>query len=199
MKRLGRDSFTTVLDPKLQPAITVRSGEELVVETWDAYKGAWDPREEPRVLAPATGPIAVEGARPGDALKVEVLAITPGAVAIHDVRAGRGFLGDRFTERHLLRMPIEGGHLQFPGGLKIPVSPCLGLIAVTPLEVQQTATDSGAYGGDIDAKELTAGSTIWFPVFVPGGHLVLGDCHATVGDGAVGGTGAECSAEITIR
>lgn len=40
MKRLGRDSFTTVLDPKLPPAITVRSGEELVVETWDAYRGA---------------------------------------------------------------------------------------------------------------------------------------------------------------
>jgi acetamidase/formamidase len=48
-------------------------------------------------------------------------------------------------------------------------------------------------------KELTAGSTIWLPVFVPGGLLVLGDCHAVVGDGAVGGTGAECSAELTLR
>jgi acetamidase/formamidase len=48
-------------------------------------------------------------------------------------------------------------------------------------------------------KELTAGSTIWLPVFVPGGLLVLGDCHALVGDGAVGGTGAECAADITLR
>src|SRR4030095_7109054 len=47
-------------------------------------------------------------------------------------------------------------------------------------------------------KEHTAGSTIWLPVFVPGGLLVLGDCHAVVGDGAVGGTGAECAAEITL-
>jgi amidase len=47
--------------------------------------------------------------------------------------------------------------------------------------------------------ELTAGSSIWLPVFVPGGLLVLGDCHAVVGDGAVGGTGAECAAEITLR
>jgi amidase len=48
-------------------------------------------------------------------------------------------------------------------------------------------------------KELTAGSTLWLPVFVPGGLLVLGDCHAVVGDGAVGGTGADCSAEVTLR
>ena len=151
------------------------------------------------MLAPATGPIAVEDAHPGDVLKVDVLAIQPGSAAMHDVRAGRGFLGDRFTERHLLVMPIEDQHLQFPGQLKIPLNPCLGLIATTPLERQQTATDSGAYGGDLDAKELTAGSTIWLPVFVSGGLLVLGDCHAVVGDGAVGGTGAECSAEITLR
>jgi amidase len=96
-------------------------------------------------------------------------------------------------------MPIQDGRLQFPGGLKIPVNPSVGLIATTPQEIQQTASDSGPYGGDIDMKELTAGSTIWLPVFVAGGLLVLGDCHAVVGDGAVGGTGAECAAEITLR
>jgi amidase len=96
-------------------------------------------------------------------------------------------------------MPIRDGHLEFPGGLRIPTNPSVGLIATTPNEVQQTASDSGPYGGDIDMKELTAGSIIWLPVFVPGGLMVLGDCHAVVGDGAVGGTGAECAAEITLR
>ena len=199
MKRLSRDKFTTVLDPKLHPAITIASGEELVVETWDAYMGIWGAHEQPTVMGPATGPIAVAGASPGDALKVELLAITPGPSAMHDVRAGRGFLGDEFVKRHPTVMPIRDGHLEFPGGLKIPVNPSVGLIATTPNEIQQTASDSGPYGGDIDMKELTAGSTIWLPVFVPGGLLVLGDCHAVVGDGAVGGTGAECAAEITLR
>jgi amidase len=199
MKRLSRDKFTTVLDPSLSPAITVTSGEELVVETWDAYMGVWGADEQPRVMGPATGPIAVEGASPGDALQVDILEIKPDAAAMHDVRAGRGFLGEEFTTRWPTVMPIHDGHLQFPGGLKIPVNPSVGLIATTPHAIQQTASDSGPYGGDIDMKELTAGSTIWLPVFVPGGLLVLGDCHAVVGDGAVGGTGAECAAEITLR
>jgi amidase len=199
MKRLSRDKFTTVLDPKLSPALTIISGEELVVETWDAYMGVWGAHEQPSVMGPATGPIAVEGASPGDGLKVDILAIKPGPAAMHDVRAGRGFLGEEFTTRWPTVMPIQNGHLEFPGGLKIPINPSVGLIATTPNEIQQTASDSGPYGGDIDMKELTAASTIWLPVFVPGALLVLGDCHAVVGDGAVGGTGAECAAEITLR
>jgi amidase len=96
-------------------------------------------------------------------------------------------------------MPIHDGRLLFPGGLNLPINPSVGLIATTPNAIQHTASDSGPYGGDIDMKELTAGSTIWLPVFVPGGLLVLGDCHALVGDGAVGGTGAECAADISLR
>jgi amidase len=199
MQRLSRDHYTTVLDPKLSPAITIASGEELLVETWDAYKGVWGADQQPSVMGPASGPIAVEGAKPGDALRVDLLSINPAAAAMHDIRAGRGFLGDEFTRRHPTVMPIENGYLSLPGGLKIPVNPSVGLIATTPNAIQVTASDSGPYGGDIDMKELTAGSTIWLPVFVPGGMLVLGDCHAVVGDGAVGGTGAECAAEITIR
>jgi amidase len=199
MKRLSREQYTTVLDPTLPPALTITSGEELVVETWDAYMGVWGAHEQPTVMGPATGPIAVAGAQAGDALKVEILSITPGPSALHDIRAGRGFLGDEFTRRYPTVMPIREGHLELPGGLRVPVNPSVGLIATTPNAIQQTASDSGPYGGDIDMKELTAGSTIWLPVFVPEGLLVLGDCHAVVGDGAVGGTGAECSAEIGLR
>ncbi len=199
MKRLSRDKFTTVLDPKLPPVMTVASGEEFVVETWDAYMGVWGADEQPQVMGPASGPIAVAGASPGDALKVEILDIKLGSAAMHDVRAGRGFLGEEFTKRFPTVMAIEDGHLLFHGGLKIPISPSVGLIATTPSAIQQTASDSGPYGGDLDMKELTAGSTIWLPVFVPGALLVLGDCHAVVGDGAVGGTGAECAAEVMLR
>ena len=199
MQRLSREHYTTVLDPALSPAITVASGETLVVETWDAYMGVWDAEREPPIVGAATGPIAVAGAQPGDALRIDILAITPGPTAMHDVRAGRGFLGDTFTERRPTVMPVQDGHLLFPNGLRLPLNPSVGLIATTPTTIQITASDSGPYGGDLDMKELTAGSTIWLPVFVPGGLLVLGDCHAMVGDGAVGGTGAECSAELTLR
>src|SRR5919206_517597 len=132
MQRLSRDKYTTVLDPTLPAGITIASGEELVVETWDAYKGVWGADQEPPEVGAATGPIAVEGAGPGDALRIDILAITPGPAAMHDVRPGRGFLGETFTERRPTVMPVRDG-------------------------------------------------------------------HAVVGDGAVGGTGAECSAEVTLR
>jgi len=75
----------------------------------------------------------------------------------------------------------------------------MGLVATTPTYLQNTASDSGPYGGDIDMKELVSGSSLYLPVFVPGGLLAMGDCHAVVGDGAVAGTGAECSADTHIR
>src|SRR5207244_13103912 len=103
MPRLSRDQYPTVLETTLHPAITIASGEELVVETWDAYKGVWGADQEPPEVGAATGPIAVEGAGPGDALRIDILAITPGAAAMHDVRPGRGFLGETFTERRPTR------------------------------------------------------------------------------------------------
>src|SRR2546425_3741014 len=199
MQRLSRDQYTTVLDPTLPPAVTIASGEELVVETWDAYKGVWGADQEPPEVGAATGPIAIDGANAGDALRIDILAITPATAAMHDVRPGRGFLGETFTERRPTVMPIRDGHLMFPGGINIPLNPSIGLIATTPTVIQITASDSGPYGGDLDMQELVAGSTLWLPVFVPGGMLVLGDCHAGVGDGAVGGAGAECSAQGTRR
>ena len=75
----------------------------------------------------------------------------------------------------------------------------MGLVATTPTYTQQTAFDSGPYGGDIGMRGLVEGSTLYLPVFVPGGMLVMGDCHAVVGDGAVAGTGAECLAETLFK
>jgi amidase len=201
MKRLGREHHIYVLDPKNAPAITIESGEELLVETWDAFEGVRDPAvlQAKSLKGPATGPIYVNGAQPGDALRVDFLSITPKEGAVHMVMPGRGFLEEEFTQGYPTVMTLEDGCAVLPGGLRLPMAPSMGMVATTPTYPQITASDSGPYGGDIDLKELVAGSTIYLPVFVPGGMLALGDCHAVVGDGAVAGTGAECSSEALIR
>lgn len=201
MKRLGREHHIYILDPEGSPAITIDSGEELTVETWDAFEGTRDPAalEEKALRGPATGPIYVKGAEPGDALKVDFMSITPKGGAVHMVRPGRGFLEAEFTEAYPTIMSFEGRQVVLPSGLRLPLAPSMGLVATTPTYRQNTASDSGPYGGDIDMKELVAGSTLYLPVFVPGGMLVMGDCHAVVGDGAVAGTGAECSSDTHIR
>jgi amidase len=203
MKRLSREHRIYVLDPQASPAITIDSGEELMVETWDAFEGIRNPAalEEKALRGPATGPIYVNGAQPGDALKVDFLSITPKATegAVHMVRPGRGFLETDFTQAYPTIITIKGGQAVLPSGLRLPLAPSMGLVATTPTYPQNTASDSGPYGGDIDLKELVAGSTLYLPVFVPGGMLALGDCHAVVGDGAVAGTGAECSSDTHLR
>ena len=201
MQHLSRENRIYFLDPEARPAITIDSGEELMVETWDAFEGLRDPAalDAKSLKGPATGPIYVNGAQPGDALKVEFLKITPKESPAHMVMPGRGFLEAEFTEGYPTVMTIQDGHVVLPTGVRIKMLPSMGLVATTPTYVQNTASDSGPYGGDIDMKELVEGSTIYMPVFVDGGLLALGDCHAVVGDGAVAGTGAECSADTHLR
>ncbi|MCH2314824.1 MAG: acetamidase/formamidase family protein [SAR202 cluster bacterium] len=201
MKRIGREHHIYVLDPGNDPAITVDSGEELMVETWDAFEGVRDPDvlQARSLKGPATGPIYVNGAEPGDALRVDFISITAKEGAAHMVLPDRGFLEEEYTDAYPTVMSLEDGNLVMPTGVRLPINPSMGVVATTPTYPQQTASDSGPYGGDIDMKELVAGSTIYLPVFVPGGMLALGDCHAIVGDGAVAGTGAECSSDAHIR
>ncbi len=201
MQRLTRDNIIYFLESGNEPAVTIDSGDELMVETWDAFEGVRDPEvlEAKSLKGPAIGPIYVNGAEPGDALRVEFLSITPKEDPAHMVMPGRGFLEEDFTEAYPTVMRLDGGNLVLPSGLKLPLAPSMGLVATTPTYRQSTASDSGPYGGDIDMKELVEGSTLFLPVFVPGGLLAMGDCHAVVGDGAVAGTGAECSSDTHIR
>jgi amidase len=203
MQRLSRDHHIYFLDPATPPAITIDSGEELLVETWDAFEGGRDASifETQDVKGPASGPIFVNGADPGDTLKIEFLSIKPKAAegAAHMVMSGRGFLNDDFTRPHCLSIGLDGAELILPCGVRLPARPSMGFVATTPEYRQTTASDSGPYGGDIDMQELVDGSTLFLPVLVPGALLALGDCHAVVGDGAVAGTGAECASDTLIR
>ena len=201
MKRISRDHFVTILAPENPPALKITSGEEVMVETWDAFKGVRDASElsADSLVAPVTGPIYIEGAEVGDAIMVDLIDITPKEEAVHMVIPERGFLPDEFPDPYSTVMQYDRDHILLPGGLRLPTQPSVGFIATTPTYPQSSASDSGPYGGDMDVKELLAGSTIYLPVLVPGGMLTLGDVHALVGDGAVGGTGAETSADVHIR
>jgi amidase len=203
MKRLSRDHHIYFLDPAAPPAITIDSGDEIMVETWDAFEGLRDAvmvqARDPK--GPATGPISVNGAEPGDALKIEFLSIVPKAAegASHMIMTGRGFLDQDFAEPQCLNIALNESEAILPYGIRLPLRPSMGFVATTPTYRQTTASDSGPYGGDIDMQELVSGSTLYLPVLVPGALLALGDCHAVVCDGAVAGTGAECASDTHLR
>lgn len=200
MRRLTRDKRVPLRQryKVLEPAITIDSGETIVVETINHMTpivesevdlhahGTPEYREREE-----TGPIFVRGAKPGD-----MLAIRIGRIEIVGLphAHGAGPLADRFPQRPKT-FPVEQGRCLFPGGLSVPVAPMIGDIYTTPATASPPYFD---HGGNMDFTEVRPGNTLYLPVYHDGGLLVLGDVHAAQGDGEVFGEGAETAADVTI-
>ncbi|GAA1523023.1 acetamidase/formamidase family protein [Kribbella lupini] len=205
------DVFTAERDPVL----TVEPGETIVVRSLDA-SGYLQPQTTPGEKQPTmfaesrghclTGPIAVRGAEPGDLLAVRLVSLTPDpwgwTVA--------GALESPITERLgitgqppawlLWNLDAEAGSGSCNGGFTRALAPFLGVIGVAPQATGEFSTipPRAVGGGNIDCKELVAGSTLYLPVAVAEAMLSLGDGHAAQGDGEVGGTAIECPMTTTL-
>jgi acetamidase/formamidase len=153
---------------------------------------------------PMTGPIFVEGAEPGDTLEVRVLAIE----FLHDfgVNAfspGGGVLPDDFpyAKVKLFRWSPGATSVAFAPGVTVPLAPFFGSIGVAPppLVGRISSRPPGWHGGNLDNKDLVAGTTLYLPVHVPGALLSVGDGHAAQGHGEVTGTALETSLRGTLE
>ena len=91
------------------------------------------------------------------------------------IMPGRGFLGTKFTESYPTVMSIGGDDVVLPSGTCLPMNSSMGLVATTPIYPEETASDRGPYGGDIDMEELVEGNTLFLPVFMPGILLTMDD------------------------
>jgi acetamidase/formamidase len=148
-----------------------------------------------------SGPVWLEDARPGDTLRIDVLALEPGEWGWAAVLPGNGLLGDEFTEPWVgtfdLRTP--GSVIAAPG-IRIPTAPFLGTMGThpgTPATASVFPPHRGA--GNIDTRHLTVGSSLWLPVFCDGALFSCGDPHAAQGDGEVCVTAVECPMRATLR
>lgn len=197
----------------MPPALTVASGDTVVTRTLDAWGYDENDVRQASGPNPMNGPVFVEGAEPGDALKVEILDMKPtrdtgftrsvlaanviDPEAVRDLPRSEKTLWDidRQAMTVKLKEPVAGIE-----NLVLPLSPMIGCFGVAPSLGQAISTaTSGAYGGNMDYRVLGPGATIWFPVFAPGALFFLGDCHAVQGDGEIVGTGVETTFEVTVR
>jgi acetamidase/formamidase len=137
------------------------------------------------------GPIAIEGAEPGDTIEVRVLKVTPripyGTVS---QRPGRGGIPDDVKEPHTVVVGFDGkrksGH--FDAGIEVPLAPFQGVMGLLPADSEgpnRRSGPPGLFGGNLDCKELVDGTSLYLPVFHPGGLFFTGDSHAAQGDGEV--------------
>ncbi len=203
--RLGRDQIVYRLDKANPPVLTVASGSVVVLETFDARTGTIRSNDDlldhphPAGANPATGPIDIEGARPGDSLAVEILDIRLADEGFVAVKAHTGLLGDR-AGRFVTRMtPVRDGFVHFSERIRLPVRPMVGVIGTAPAGEGVSTGDAGPHGGNMDNRFVTTGTTVHLPVAVSGGRLALGDVHATMGDAEVTMVGLEICAEVTVR
>jgi acetamidase/formamidase len=137
------------------------------------------------------GPIAIEGAEPGDSIEIRVLDVRPripyGTVS---TSPGRGGIPDLVPRAHsqLVRFDMKRDVAIFDEGVEVPLRPFMGVMGMQPADSERPLRRSsapGVFGGNLDLKELSAGSTLYLPVFQKGGMFYTGDSHAAQGDGEV--------------
>jgi len=192
-----------------EPVLTIQSGDTGVLESRDVSDNQltasstskdvetldWD-----RVY-PLAGPIAVDGAAPGDTLAVEILELRTQDWGWTAIIPGFGLLPDDFTSAYLRVFDLTNGEYAYiREDVAIPIEPFFGTMGVCPSGAQdQAVMPPGSFGGNMDTRQLVQGTTLYLPVEVEGALFSCGDAHAAQGDGEVCVTGIETPIGATLR
>lgn len=190
------------------PALTIAPGDTVSLAMKDSSDGQVHPAmtleqfaafDRLRVHA-ITGPVAIDGAEPGDALEIEILDYQHEGWAWTSIIPGLGLLGDEFTAPDLQIWKLEGAQTRSMPGVTLELHPFCGIIGVQRAAAGEFRTRApGPFGGNMDVRHLGAGARLWLPVLVAGANLCAGDAHAAQGDGEVCINGMEAPMTATFR
>jgi len=204
---LSAEPTHSVWDRSLPPRLRIESGDEVAFECVDASGGQVRPGmttaeflaiDRTRIHA-LTGPVWIEGAEPGDVLQIDVLATRHSGWGWSSVIEGLGFLKDRFREPSLFHWQLGGESSSSLPPAVVPLRPFLGVMGVARAADGAFRTrPPGPFGGNLDVRELCAGSRLYLPVFNHGALFSCGDGHAAQGDGEVCINGIECPLDVTL-
>jgi amidase len=206
---LSADQVVYAIGASLTPRLTLSAPAEIIIETLDARGGrlrrpedvestAPDYRDRFPNTNPATGPIAIEGAEPGDLITAEILHIELDDRGYTLVKPGFGLIPEMVARPVARICEIIDGVLHF-GDLRVRIRPMIGVIATAPDGEPQGTAFVGRHGGNLDCNLITVGSKVHLPVRVAGGLFFVGDVHATMGDGEISGSGFEIGARVHLR
>jgi acetamidase/formamidase len=201
--------------------------EEVLKDVRDFWASRAGRPREGRTGHVLTGPIAIEGAAPGDMLEIQILELAPRVpYGLNSTSAAGGVLGPAYPGtrpedpslgiptrmQHLIRTTRIGGRdvAMLADNIHVPLAPFMGIMAVAPAQPTigqpgvtvsgvQSTRPPGPYGGNLDFKMLTAGTTLYLPVFHPGALFYTGDPHGAQGDGEVSGNALEQSLTGVFR
>ena len=192
----------------LAPQLEVEPGDVVKFDCFDSSGGQVSPSStvddflkiDRSKIHTLTGPVAINGAKPGDTLRVDVVNIQHKGWGWSSITPGLGFLSDRFPDSFLFIWQLDEESTDSMAPAVVPLRPFCGIMGVAPATPSEAGTrQPGAFGGNIDVKDLVAGSTLYLPVFNERALFSLGDVHAAQGDGEICINGIECPALVTVR
>jgi amidase len=205
MLRVTREQIIYSFDRTHPPVAAIDPGAQVCFETWDARTGTITSDQDlllqphPRGSNPATGPVLVRGAEPGDSLVVEIQEIQLAPRGYTAIRPGQGVLGHLIKGHRTRILDIVDGMVLFNERVRFPVRPMIGVIGTAPAGAGVGNQHPGPHGGNMDHNDVRVGARVFLPVFVPGALLALGDLHATMGDGEISISGLEICGEVRVR
>lgn len=206
IKTIDSDHVIYSFKPEMASVARIEPGETFRVSTHDCFQGQIKSEYQDYATVdesktnPATGPIFIEGAEPGDLLRVDILDIDVVSPGVTLLLPEEGVLGKKVARPYIRVLPLAGGSIEFEK-LTIPVRPMIGVMGVAPSheEGEWPTFTPWKHGGNLDTADLGKGSTLFLPVRQKGALLALGDCHAIMGDGEVGCSGLEVAARVTLK
>lgn len=203
MLMLSKKFVTNNMSPHNDPIAIAKSGDTVCFETRDCYDdrlhGDGSVTEPEKALEnPATGPLYIEGAAPGDVLKVHIDQITINPTGLMRASVSGGAFNDLVEYRKVRQFDTSGDHIQFNDKLRFPIDTMIGVIGTAPAEDTVMTHTPGSHGGNMDCNKIVQGSTLYLPVNVPGALLSMGDLHALMGDGEVMICGLETGGRVTV-
>lgn len=204
MVRVPNNLLIYAMDKNNIPVLAVDDGTRIVFETCDCFENQITSVDTPFAeldwnrINPATGPVYVKGAEPGDTLAVTIERIEVADRGVMVTGPNLGVIGDELGENVIRMIPVRDGKAIFSDKLEIPINPMIGVIGTAPAGDPVACGTPDAHGGNMDSKVIREGTTLYLPVQVPGALLALGDLHAAMGDGEVAVCGVEIAGEVTV-
>ena len=193
------------------PVLKIAPGESVEFETLDASSGQLTRTSTVADLEkldlgrvnPVTGPVWIDGAMPGDALKVTILSLRPSGWGWTGNIPGFGLLTDQFPDAHLHHWnydPLSAVSVMYGPGGRVPLRPMCGTIGVAPAEPGlHSIIPPRNVGGNMDIRDIAEGVELYLPVEVHGAIFSVGDTHAVQGDGEVCGTAIESPIDVALK
>lgn len=201
--RIPKSKHVFSMSKNHKPVESVPNKSNVVFETYDCCTNQLQTIADTMAtidrskINPATGPVFIEDAQPGDVLAVTIQKIEIANRGVIITGADSGVLGSCFDDDYVTFIEIEDNVAKFLG-LQLPLRKMIGVIGTAPAEEDISCSTPDEHGGNIDCTAITEGVTVYLPVAVEGALLSMGDLHACMGDGEIAGAGLEVAGAVSV-